>query len=122
MQEYIRNHPKITALLFIIIVIFIGVVIVVAANNGDSQPARETAGVDTTQEATSYFPYGNSLYSVTYNKTSLKDIPADHNIYIEAFQGYRNAAVNALYDKGLSPADYKITFNYESPFSRYEQN
>lgn len=120
MQEYIRNHPKITALLFIIVVVCVGVAIVISINNRNTQQTIEAAGTDTILEATSYFPYGNSLYTVTYNGVSIKGIPNNNNLYVEAYSGYRNAAVNALYDKGLNPSDYKITFNYESPFSRYE--
>lgn len=56
-------------------------------------------------------PYSNSLYTITETDKS--------TLLIKAYSGYRNAAVNRLYEFGLDPVDYKITFNYRNPFKDY---
>ena len=66
-------------------------------------------------------PYDSPLYTITYTKN-----PKDPNnlknviVTISAYSGYRNAAVEKIYDFGFNPADYDINFNYENPFKAYE--
>lgn len=63
-----------------------------------------------------YLPYFNPLYSITYSEDSDSNIIID----IDAYEGYRNAAVNKIYEFGYNPANFIINFNYNNPFEPYE--
>jgi hypothetical protein len=116
MNNFVAQHRRLFATLFVVVVICLcGLVFAVTANtNKLTTPSvnKDTQTGDDDSQA--FLTYKNSLYSITAD-------PKDpHKLTITAFAGYRNAAVNKLYEFGLNPADYKITFNYESPFKRYE--
>lgn len=62
-----------------------------------------------------YLPYSSMLYSIDYQIIDNSVI-----IYIKSTAGYRNNAINKLYELGYDPADYTIEFSdYSNPFKEY---
>lgn len=115
MKDFINNHRKLVMAIFIAIVIVLGIVMFAINSNTKTTtvPYNQNTQVgDSDTSAT--IQYVNMLYTITQNPKDLTKIT------IDSFAGYRNAAVNKIYQLGLNPTDFKITFNYESPFTRYE--
>lgn len=118
MENFINNHRKLT--LFILVIVSVGLVwfVVLAAINTSNSPGSSDTSVEASQEGDNdtnqLIYYANSIYTIAQDE---KDI---RHISITAYAGYRTAAVNQLSKLGFDPTDYNITFDYESPFKRYE--
>lgn len=86
---------------------------------GDDENSEPTNGVDGPGEVRG-LPISNALYSADFNKN--KDGSDDTStINVTAPAGYRSIVVKRLFKTSLNPSDYKINFNVENPFSRYEK-
>lgn len=112
-ENFITNHKKLVIVLLIIISTLILYFMISVSFNTHNSTDTETS-IDGMGER-STLPYSNYLYSIKYTEGSSKN-----DLTINAFEGYRNAAVDKLYEFGLNPTYYKITFNYENPFKKYE--
>jgi hypothetical protein len=115
MENYIKNHRKLSATICIVVILLLfGAVYALSSSHKptttSTDPNAQTGDADTSQTV----QYSNSIYSITQDPSNPQDVS------IKAYAGYRNAAVNKLHELGLNPTDYKITFNYESPFKNYE--
>lgn len=116
MENYIKTHRKLSAVVVVIAVIILIAVIFTAT--APSKPDTTASTDPNTQvgdsDVSPVIQYSNSIYTIR------EDPIHPNNITVTAYTGYRNAAVNKLYELGSNPTDYKITFNYESPFKNYE--
>lgn len=84
------------------------------------------AGVRATQEGESFtklnpittkVPFSNLLYTIGYRADPSDPTGNSIILTVDAFSGYRNAAINKIISLGYDPTNYKIEFkNYESPF------
>jgi len=84
------------------------------------------AGVRASQEGESFtklnpitakLPFENLLYTIGYRADPSDSTGNSIIITVDAFSGYRNAAINKISSLGYDPTNYKIEFkNYESPF------
>lgn len=114
-ENYIANHRRLVVIVLIVVtIIVIGWIYFILSsqavnNNGDTDSNIDGSGENVT------LPYSNYLYTIKYTPNS-----SEKGLTITAYSGYRNAAVNKLYELGLNPTNYKITFNYENPFKKYE--
>lgn len=85
------------------------------------QKAIEQGATELDQNpVTAVLPYKNLLYEIGY-----KADPNDSNsviVVIDAFQGYRNLALNRIRDLGYDPTNLKIEFgnSYDNPFTEGE--
>jgi hypothetical protein len=115
MKNFINNHRKLVAVLFVAIVIILGITMytIGTSTKKTTVPFNQNTQVGDSDTSASIH-YVNMLYTITQNPKDLTKIT------IDSFAGYRNAAVNKIYQLGLNPTDFKIKFNYESPFTRYE--
>lgn len=122
LENFIVNHRKLS--LFLSIIILVGLVIFIgySVNNTLSNTTDQDTemGDDSGGETGLVLPYENPIYTISLNTSAIAGIPKDKNLAIDAPYGYRSAAAQSLYDLGVDPTDYKITFNYESPFKPYE--
>jgi hypothetical protein len=119
--NFLKNHPYVSGLCIVTIVIILGSLVYVSSNNssnssGSATDTTTTDGYDgsgyTGAADESTLPYENYLYTIS--------APKDNTITITAYDGFRNAAISQLYSMGVDPTNYKIVFNYESPFTPYE--
>ena len=58
-----------------------------------------------------FFDYTDPNYTIV----SMRDTPI--NLVIDAKPGYRNTAIDQIYDFDLSPTDYRIIFIHGNPFA-----
>lgn len=118
MEQFIQKHKTLALIVLIVAVgIFATIVFVnrVSIQTGDSsERTAEEAEQAVDDDISEAIRYITPLYTVTGNEENLDEVT------IAAYPGYRNAAANIIYQLGLNPTDYKITFTYESPFKRYE--
>ena len=114
-EEFIKNHRKLTILISVIITGVILFLLLSSLTNNSSvvDDGLNNDGIDGLGEQ-STLQYRNSLYTIAFTDEK-KD-----TITVTAYEGYRTAAVDVMYDFGLDPTDYKFIFNYESPFKAYE--
>lgn len=116
MENFIKQHRKLSVTLFIVTVILVGIFTYSLFSNTNNNTApiidKDTQTGDS--DSGSIIQYQNLLYSITGDQND------PSKLTIVAFSGYRNAAVDKIYQLGLSPTNFKINFNYESPFKRYE--
>jgi hypothetical protein len=118
MQNFINNHKKLT--LFLLVLVTGGLIwlVVVATLNTGTTLSSSNNPIEATQEGDNdtdqLIYYANSIYTIAQDE---KDTT---HISIAAYPGYRTAAVTQLSKLGFNPTDYNITFDYESPFKRYE--
>jgi predicted PurR-regulated permease PerM len=115
MKDFINNHRKLVMTIFIAIVVILGIAIYTINSNTKTVTTSFDQNTQTgDSDASASIRYVNMLYTITQSSTD------PTKVTINSFSGYRNAAVNKIYQLGLNPTDFKITFNYESPFMRYE--
>ena len=122
-ERFIVNHRKLVIFLTIIIVVGLVVYIGYSATkslNTTSGDLNTQMGDDDTQGSSLILPYTNPIYTIVQNPTKIAGVPDADNLLITAPVGYRTAAARSLYDRGFDPTNYKITFDYESPFKPYE--
>lgn len=119
MEQFIKKHRKLAMAVLIGAVILVGILLFINRTNAGttSRQAEQTAdeaieGGD--NDVSESIQYKTPLYTLAGNPEKPEEIT------IDAYPGYRNAATNVIYQLGLSPTDYKITYTYESPFKRYE--
>jgi len=120
MNDFIAQHRKLVVVIALLIVGgLIALVIYTGRPQTDTVTPQDT-GLDGGNESTP-LPITSPLYTVNY--ATKEDGSTDTSlIEIDAPFGYRNAAVDALYDVNINPAEVRIQFNkYESPFKAYEQ-
>jgi len=115
-EKFINKNRKLAIILFTVLVVLVVVVFLyfLTSQNRESEAdvlERQASDLKESQETA----YSNSLYTIS-------DRRRDKNIItIDANAGYRNAAINKLYDLGFDPTDFTIRFNnYESTFTPYE--
>lgn len=116
MKDFIEKHRKLMVFLCIISVLLLIATVSISiirtgifsgpVVNKDTQLSDNDVGYP--------IQYISPLYSLS------ADSEKSEELTITAYSGYRNAAVNIIYEFGLSPTDFKINFTYESPFKRYE--
>jgi hypothetical protein len=116
MKDFIKKHQKLVGFVFIIIVLIFAVLVFISVTttNPNTGPFVDKDTQSADNDAGNPIQYVTPLYTLT------ADPNAPQNMSITAYSGYRNAAVNIIYQFGLNPTDYKITFTYESPFKIYE--
>lgn len=118
MEDFIKRHKAVAVAS--LLVAFIGLAFLVVSSFTAPKSPPEPNPEDYSDIDEAPIPYGNSLYSIDFNENQVEGVPSSNNIKITAYAGYRSAAINEMYDIGLNPTDYKITFNFESPFKKYE--
>lgn len=122
LENFITTHKKLTVV--IVLLALAGIVVYYVLSSGGSSQTTTTktgyVGDDDRAGAQLILPYKNPLYSIVKNPTKIAGVPDDHNLFISAPEGYRTAAAQRLYKVGQDPTNYKITFDYESPFTPYE--
>lgn len=120
MEDFIkRNQRPLTILLSLV---FIGVFVVIFYQTFTTQTATEEVGRPVGEDGAGEvesLPYENALYTIRYQQTS-DDRLDKESIVITAYNGYKTAAVEQLYEFGMNPTDYKISFESENPFNSYE--
>jgi hypothetical protein len=90
------------------------------AVEGDAGAQANATGEEFAEQnpITNVLPVDNFVYTIGY-KNDQSD-PSGNSIIltIDAAEGYRNGAVQAIRDMGYDPAKYKIEFkDYQNPFS-----
>jgi hypothetical protein len=118
MQNFINNHRRLALFLFVVASIALVSLIIIATINGSNTTNTSDTSVEAPQvgdnDTDQLLYYVSSIYTITQDENDNK------HISITAYPGYRTSAVNELIKLGLNPTDYNITFDYESPFKRYE--
>jgi hypothetical protein len=117
-EDFIKRHRRLV--IAGLLVAFVGLILMMVSFSGKSEPTSVPDSKDYSDIEEAPIPYSNSLYSIDYNENQIDGVPELNNIAINAYIGYQSAAVSEMYDIGLDPTDYKITFNHESPFKKYE--
>lgn len=106
--DKIKEHPRTVVIAILLIALAFGLLVFMSSN----QPQNTSqVGVDGPAESES-LPFSNYLYSISKIDRGI--------IEISAYSGYRNAAIYQMYRMGIDPTDYRVEFNYESPFKPYE--
>lgn len=110
-EDFINKHRPLVITLFILVVVGIVAGIIIKSVHDNTSSNTTVVGVDGS-EGDGFHGYSNYLYTIS--------APVHNVIQIDSYNGYRNAAVKQIYNAGFNPTNYKIIFNYESPFKPYE--
>jgi hypothetical protein len=112
-KDFIDRHRALAIILFFVVVI--GVVttsIIINVKNNTASTGDTGDSIDGYRES-EFHGYSNMLYTISA-------VSANSTITINAYSGYKNAAVNQISNAGFDPTNYKKVFNNESPFKAYE--
>lgn len=118
MEDFLYKHRKLVTVIIVGVVLFFLFFLFTTRPKEIIQPV-----LDKDQQIgdtdTSFLNYKDTHYSIVSGVDS-PDSP--QSLTINADPGYRNAAINQIYESSLNPTDYKILFTYKNPFEPVDES